>query len=93
MTNAYLYVFTSNNFDQNDVGSFLDTLEGIETWFYSMPNSVFIVGSVPARTLSKKLRERFGQHRHFVTLISKTARDGWLPKDHWPYFPRDEKKT
>ena len=90
MSNAYLYVFTPGDFDREEVAAFLDTLEGVENWFYSIPNSVFIIGTVPARTLSKRLLEKFGQHRHFVTLISKKARGGWLPKDHWALLPKDD---
>ena len=90
MSNAYIYVFTPKNFDIEQVDSFLDTLEGVENWFHSIPNSVFIVGTVPARTLSKKLLEKFGVHRHFITRVTKKARAGWMPKDHWKFFPDDE---
>jgi hypothetical protein len=87
MSNTYLYVFTPKNFTTDAVTDFLDTLEGIDDWFYSIPNSVFIVGTVPARTLSKKFIEKFGTHRHFVTLVSTRARAGWMPKEHWNHFP------
>ncbi len=90
MSNAYLYVFAPKNFTREQVTSFLDTLEGVEQWFYSIPNSVFIIGTVPARTLSKKFVEKFGQHRHFVTLVSKKARAGWMPKEHWTFLPSDD---
>jgi hypothetical protein len=92
MSNAYLYVFSSETFDRADIGKFLDTLEdeGVENWFYSIPNSVFIVGTMPARELSKRLREHFGEHRHFVTLVSKKAKAGWMPKDHWQLLPKEE---
>ncbi len=90
MSRAYLYVFTPNDFDRDQVGRFLDTLDGVENWFYSIPNAVFIIGDVPAKTLSKKLVEKFGQHRHFVTLISRKARAGWMPKEHWTFLPEDE---
>ena len=90
MINAYLYVFTPKGFDRKDVTDFLDTLDGVVNWFYSIPNCVFIVGSVPARTLSRKLTEKFGEHRHFVTLISKKARAGWMPKEHWKDLPDDK---
>lgn len=89
MSNAYLYVFTPNGFDRKEVATFLDSIDGVEDWFYSIPNSVFIVGTVPARTLSRKLTEKFGQHRHFVTLISKKARAGWMPKEQWSRLPAD----
>ena len=87
MSNAYLYVFAPKGFDREDVAKYLDTLDGVENWFYSLPNSIFIVGDVTARTLSKKFIEKFGEHRHFVTLVSKTARAGWMPKDHWSVLP------
>jgi hypothetical protein len=90
MSNAYLYVFAPKNFTRQQVGSFLDTLDGVEQWFYSIPNSVFIVGTVPARMLSKKLVEQFGEHRHFITIVSKTARAGWMPTRHWNLFPDDD---
>lgn len=92
MSNAYLYVFTSENFDRGEVGKFMDSLEaeGVENWFYSIPNSVFIIGTMPARELSKRLMEQFGEHRHFITLVSKKAKAGWMPKDHWKLFPKDD---
>jgi hypothetical protein len=89
MSNAYLYVFTPDNFERKDVSDFLNTLDGIDDWFYSIPNSVFIVGTVPARSLSKHFTERFGKHRHFITLVSKKARAGWMPKEHWDALPRE----
>lgn len=91
MSNAYLYIFDSNDFSTKDVTKFLDTLEGVDDWFASIPNSVFIVGSIPARKLSKTLELQFGTHKHFITLISKTARAGWMPKAHWRMLPsKDE---
>lgn len=90
MSNAYLLIFTPKGFTQDDVSEFLDKMEGVENWFYSIPNSIFIVGTVPARTLSKRFIERFGEHRHFVTLISKKARGGWLPNEHWKFLLKDD---
>ena len=90
MSNAYIYVFTPKTFSQQEVADFLDKTEGIDTWFYSMPNSMFIVGTVPARTLSRLLKERFGEHRHFITIISKKANAGWMPKDHWSLLPSED---
>jgi hypothetical protein len=83
MSNSYLYVFSPKSVQRSEVGEFLNEMAGVEDWFFSMPNAVFIIGSVPARALSKNFIERFGQHRHFITLISKKARAGWMPKDHW----------
>jgi hypothetical protein len=89
MSNVYLYIFNPKGFTRDEVIEYLDTLEGVETWFYSMPNSIFIVGSVPARKLSSLIVKRFGEHRHFVTLVSKKARAGWMPKEHWKHLPSD----
>jgi len=90
MSNAYLMVFTPEGFDRKEVADFFDAMDGVENWFYSLPNSIFIVGSVPAKVLSKRFLEKFGQHRHFVTIISKKARAGWLPKDHWAILPKED---
>lgn len=90
MSNAYVYVFTPKNFDRDDVSKFLDTVEGVENWFFSIPNCVFIVGTVPAKQLSKLLVEHFGEHRHFITIVSKKARAGWMPKEHWKLMPTDD---
>lgn len=90
MTNTYLYIFTPTNFTRQQVTEYLDTLEGVETWFYSMPNSIFIVGRVPARDLSSQIVQRFGEHRHFVTLVSKGARAGWMPRSHWALLPKSD---
>ena len=75
MSNAYIYVFTPKTFSQQDVADFLDKTEGIDTWFYSM---------------SRLLKERFGEHRHFITIISKKANAGWMPKDHWSLLPSED---
>lgn len=90
MSNAYLYVFIPKNFSQQDVAELLDRTEGIENWFFSMPNSMFIIGNIPSRRLSKLLMERFGEHRHFITLISKKARAGWMPKEYWKFIPSED---
>ncbi len=90
MSNAYIYIFTPKNFDRGDVAKYLDTVAGVENWFFSMPNSVFIIGTVPARQLSKLLVDRFGEHRHFITIVSKKARAGWIPKEHWDFLTTDD---
>lgn len=90
MSNAYLLVFTPGTFDRDDVAEFFDKIEGVENWFYSIPNSIFIVGTVPARTISKHFIEKFGKRRHFVTIISQKARAGWLPKEHWALLAKNE---
>lgn len=84
MSNAYLFVFSPSASDVASVTQFFDEMDGVDDWFYSIPNSIFLVGTVSARELSKRFMERFGEHRHFVTIISKKARSGWLPKSHWP---------
>lgn len=89
MSRAYLYVFTLKNFDRKTVSEYLDTIEDVDTWFYSMPNSMFIVGNTTAKKLSSALIEKFGQHRHFITTVSKKDRAGWMPKKHWALFPKD----
>jgi len=89
MSNAYILVFSSE-IDRKSVSDFFDSMDGIDNWFYSLPNSIFLVGSVPALTISKRFMERFGQKRHFVTLISKKARQGWMPKKHWNLLPEEK---
>lgn len=90
MSNAYLYVFSPDAVDRTELGKYLDTIDGVEDWFTSIPNTMFVIGTVPARRLSKLFVEKFGQHRHFITLVSKTGRAGWMLKDHWGHFPKDE---
>ncbi|MES2735006.1 MAG: hypothetical protein V4672_01725 [Verrucomicrobiota bacterium] len=90
MKNAYLYIFNSSEFNQQEVVDYLDGVDGIDSWFYSIPSSIFIIGSVSAKNLSRLLSERFGQHRHFITIIPRKSRAGWLPKDHWALFPKEE---
>ncbi|GGA39861.1 hypothetical protein [Dyella nitratireducens] len=87
MKNAYLYAYSLKNVSQDEISDFFDKIEGIDDWFYCIPNTIFLVGSVPARMLSQLVLQQFGSHRHFITLISKKARAGWLPKEYWPRIP------
>jgi hypothetical protein len=89
MSAAYLLVFSgSSAVDRKQISSLLDAMDGVEDWFYSIPNCIFIVGDFSATTISEIFLQKFGQHRHFITRISDDDRAGWIPKDHWLQLPK-----
>lgn len=90
MSNAYLYTFSMKGYDRDDVAEYLDSLDGVDDWFYSLPNSIFIIGSIPAKQLSALLVKKFGKHRHFITKVSDSARAGWMPNEHWPRLRKNK---
>jgi hypothetical protein len=85
----FTYTFLESEFTREEVTKFLDQHEDINSWFYCLPNMIFIETHLTAKALSERLKEKFGKHRHFVSRIPK-ERWGILPKEHWELFPKNE---
>jgi hypothetical protein len=86
MSALYAYSFLEKGFTRDEVTEYLDTVEEITNWFYSLPNMVFVETEISAKELSKLVEAKFGAHRHFITKVSAT-RWGRLPKEQWKFFP------
>jgi hypothetical protein len=81
---TYLVVL-SGKYPHQAVVDYLDKHPRIDNWFFSFPNSVFVVTEMSARELSRVIQAPFGKYRHFVTRVS-TDRWGRLPTKHWTLF-------
>ena len=82
MNRLYLAVFNSK-IDREQLKVFLDSLAGVTNWFYSMPNSIFIVATLTADALFQQIENEFGQNRFFVTEVHQVNRQGRMPTEHW----------
>ena len=78
----YLLVLGST-MNSEDVKGFIDRQEDITDWFRSMPNSFFLVSSLSASDIYERIRNKFKEGRLFLTEVSSTNRQGWLPRSHW----------
>ena len=82
--NARLYLLVLGaTLNLEEVKNFVDGQECITDWFYSMPNSIFLVSGSVANDIYNLLRSRFNEGRMFITEVSPNNRQGWLPRDHW----------
>lgn len=76
-----------------DVKQYVDKQNDIKDWFYSMPNSMFLVSELSASDLYQRLRLVFKDGRLFITEVSGQNRQGWLPRDHWEKMKRYQSLT
>jgi len=78
----YLLVLGATlNFDE--VKAFLDGQRRITDWFCSMPNSIFLVSPAQASEIYEMIRSKFQEGRLFLTEVSPSNRQGWMPRNHW----------
>lgn len=100
MNKPFLILFNDHFATRAEVQSFLDQIPEINFWYGTMPNSVFVTGSLTAKQISTKLLEHFPTNSGrylFVTEIS-ADREGWMPKQLWhmlrapdsPRLPTDD---
>ncbi len=76
-----------------DVKQYVDRQSAITDWFYSMPNSMFLVSEMSASDIYKGIRSVFKEGRLFITEVSPQNREGWLPRDHWGKIKRYQSLT
>lgn len=82
--NERLYLLVlGTTINAEEVKEFIDGQEYITDWFYSMPNSFFLVSGLTASELYERIRYKFKEGRLFLTEVSSTNRQGWLPRSHW----------
>lgn len=66
-----------------EVRGFVDKQDCITDWFCSMPNSMFLVSTASASEIYEVIRNKFKEGRLFLTEVSPSNRQGWLPRSHW----------
>ena len=66
-----------------DVKQYIDEQKTISDWFYSMPNSMFLVSNMSASDIYEGIRLKFKEGRLFLTEVAPLNRQGWLPRSHW----------
>ena len=82
--NGRLYLLVlGSTMNSEDVKGFIDRQEYITDWFRSMPKSFFLVSGLTASEIYERIRDKFKEGRLFLTEVSPTNRQGWLPRSHW----------
>ena len=83
MRRLYLVVY-DEKMSRNDLTAYLGSLPNCAHWFYSMPNSIFVLWDDTAFALYDKIKEHFPNHgRMFVTEVPDGNSQGWIPGNHW----------
>ena len=67
----------------DEVKNFIDGQQCVRDWFYSMPNSMFLVSDLSAPEIYDRIRSKFKEGRVFITEVSPNNRQGWMPRSHW----------
>lgn len=83
MRNRIYIIVLGVGFIREELTKFLDTIVEVQDWFYSMPSSIFVVSSLGAEDLYQRIQAKFGQKRFFITELSQSNRQGWMPTEHW----------
>ena len=83
MEKIYMICF-ADPIKRDDLKSYIEALPEIKAWFYSIPQSMFVVASIDANTLYKKVVSRFPEHGNvFVSEVPRRNCQGWMPAAHW----------
>lgn len=69
---------------RDELKSYIEALPEIKAWFYSIPQSIFVVANIDANAIYKKIVSRFPTHGNiFVTEVPRRNCQGWMPASHW----------
>jgi hypothetical protein len=82
---VYAISFDDREISRNDLIEEIDEMPEIGNWYTCMPTVVFVVASISASELSKKLREKIDIER-FLVLDVDTDRNGRLTKAAWKFM-------
>jgi hypothetical protein len=83
MVKLYIIIF-SIDIDREQLIKYLETISGINFWFYNLPNSVFIKSTLDSKNISGLIESRFGLKNHVV--IQMESYWGRVANDHVKYF-------
>lgn len=83
MEKVYLVVF-ADPIKREELKSYIESLPDIKVWFFSIPQSMFVVAGIDANSIYKKIASRFSNHGNlFVTEVPRKNCQGWMPASHW----------
>lgn len=83
MEKVYLIGF-ADPINRDELKSYVESLPEISAWFFSIPHSMFVVASIDADSIYKKIASRFENHGNlFVTEVPRRNCQGWIPASHW----------
>lgn len=83
MVDNLFLVALGNTIDMGEFTKYLDTLTQVKDWFYSLPNSVFVVVQSSTQDLYKQFSEKYPKKRFFITKVVLADCEGWMPENHW----------
>lgn len=83
MNNFVYLIVLGAEINREDFTNFLDaSSELVSDWFFSMPNSLFVVSRRTACDLYNTINTKFKDKRIFITQVG-VNRQGYMPTTHW----------
>jgi hypothetical protein len=80
---TYLLVYNHDFAGPLKIVRLVESIPEIVNWVKCLPNSIFIVSSLPATELTNLLIEATGKKGRFLILDTATDRNGVLPRAIW----------
>jgi hypothetical protein len=86
MTTWWCYALSyDESVTREEMTAALDRIESVGNWYACLPNTIFVVSSVPAAELALLIK-RQSRARQFILLDVDTDRNGALPKKAWEFM-------
>lgn len=86
MLKPYVLNFNPNMCPRKKILDLLDTLPAVKNWYAFLPSAVFIISDQSAHTLAQLLLAKVEGSLYFISEISPSAYNGWLPKPAWDFI-------
>lgn len=86
---VYLFIYSDDMGNRETVKALLNSIPQITNWRYDLPNAFYIESVKSADELADLIIERRPNTRFFITEISKSNKQGWLPKDTWTFLNKE----
>lgn len=86
--NAYLLVFDDSQIVREVITKKLDKMPEIQNWMAFLSNTVSIISSEDAHSVSDLVRDAFPELRFIVVEIDREKKGGYLPKSVWKFINR-----
>lgn len=86
----YIFIYSDNMGSREEIKALLNNISEITDWRYDLPNSFFIQSGLNAKELGGLIKRQKPDSRYFLTEISSSNRQGWLPTSTWDFLKKKQ---
>ena len=88
---AYLISFWQEDVFEDALASYLDTRPEVLNWLVLMPNTLCVVATRNAKSITRLIEKKFPDSLFIVAEYDPHNSDGLLPEEAWEFLNNPEK--